>query len=102
MGSVSMLVLPARLGHSGDVPLVCGLAQADPAEAELAVVSARAPAAPTTVVGAGLELGFAALTDLLGSLSHLNSPDRPMPRPRRLRPRRPPRSPRRPRAWRRP
>src|SRR6476469_7760471 len=103
MGSVCM-VLPARLGHSGDVPLVRRLAQADPAEAELAVVGARAPAAATAVVAAGLELRFAALADLLGSLSHsLSSPRRPIRRPRLFRPRRPPRPrPLPARAWRRP
>src|SRR5215208_5836996 len=102
MGSVCM-VLPARLGHTGDVPLVRGLAQADPAEAELPIVGARAPAATTAVVAAGLELCFAALSDLLGSLSHpLKSPRRPRSgRPRRFRPRRRPR-PRRSPAWRRP
>src|SRR5882724_2029961 len=98
------MVLPARLGHSGDVPLVRGLAQADPAEAELAVVGARASTAATTVVAAGFELWFAALSDLLRSLSHpLNSsPRRPHSgRPDRQNPRNRPRPPRL-RAWRRP
>src|SRR6201999_2365219 len=70
MGSVC-IALPARLGHAGDVTLVGGLAQADPAEAELAVVSARATATTATVVFPALILGFTALTDLLGSLGHL-------------------------------
>src|SRR5689334_15191140 len=47
-----------------------GLAQADPAEAELAVVGARATAATAAVVRPALVLGFAALADLLGSLGH--------------------------------
>src|SRR5919106_3639003 len=44
----SCLRSPARLGHAGDVPLVGRLAQADPAEAELTEVAARAPTAPAT------------------------------------------------------
>src|SRR5215207_743951 len=64
------LVLPARLGHAGDIPLVGSLAQADPAEAELAVVRPWAPTAATAVVVTRFVLGFAALTDLLRSLSH--------------------------------
>src|SRR4029077_3672236 len=59
------LVLPARLGHAGDVPLVCGLAQADPAKPELPVIGARTPATAAAVVAARLELSCAALTDLL-------------------------------------
>src|SRR5664279_3720325 len=98
------MFLPARLGHAGDVPLVRGLAQADPAEAELAVVGTRAPTTTAAVVAARFELWFAALSDLLRSLSHpLNSsPRRPNRRPSHFRPRRRPR-PRhpRPRAWRR-
>src|SRR5919109_418558 len=48
IGSVSIGASPAGLGHAGDLPLVRELAQADPAEAELAVDGARAaaPAAP--------------------------------------------------------
>src|SRR6476469_5768677 len=95
-----LLVLPARLGHSGDVPLVGSLPQTDPAEAEFAVVGTRAPASTATVVATRFELGLAALLHLHRSLSHrLNSP-RPSLRPRRLRPRRHPRP--RLRAWRRP
>src|ERR1044072_821289 len=70
MGSVS-IVSPARLGHAGYVALVGGLAQADPAETELAVDGARPAAAPAAVVAAGLELGFATLLDLHRSLGHL-------------------------------
>src|ERR1700712_753796 len=69
IGSVC-IALPARLRHAGDVALVGGLAQADPAEAELAVVGARATAATAAVVFAALILGFTALADLLGSLGH--------------------------------
>src|SRR6185437_12470453 len=69
MGSVC-IALPAPLGHAGDVALGGRLAQADPAEAELAVVSARATATAATVVFPALILGFTALTDLLGSLGH--------------------------------
>src|ERR1700753_1621907 len=63
--------LPARLGHAGDVALVGSLAQADPAEAEFAVVGARAAAAAATGVRPAFVLVFAALADLLGSLGHL-------------------------------
>src|ERR1700749_55099 len=99
MGSVC-IALPARLGHAGDVTLVGGLAQADPAEAEFAVVRAGAAAATAAVVFAALVLGFAALSGLLGSLGHLTS----SPRRRSRRPRcRHPRCPRRPSpAWRTP
>src|SRR5215203_5041111 len=91
------MVLPARLGHSGDVPLMRGVAQADPAEAEFAVVGTRPATAAAAVVTARLELGLALLLHLHRSLSHcLNSP-RPYRRPR-LRPR--PRC--RLLAWRRP
>src|SRR5689334_16012239 len=106
MGSVSIsrsrLSLPARLGHAGNVPLVRGLPQADPAKAELAVIGARPTAAAAAVVLAGLELGLAALLHLQRSLSH--SPDSPPQRPaRRPRPASPrPRPPRAARAWRRP
>ena len=48
--------LPARLRQAGDVALVGQLAQADPAEAELAEVRARAAAALAAVVVAGLVL----------------------------------------------
>jgi hypothetical protein len=49
---------------------MCGLAQADPAEAELAVVGARAPATTAAVVAPGLVLGLAPLSNFLGSLCH--------------------------------
>src|ERR1700742_1479725 len=69
MGSVC-IALPARLGHAGDVALVGSLAQADPAQAELAVVGARAAATAAEGGFPALILGCAALADLLGSLSH--------------------------------
>src|ERR1700712_1461609 len=89
MGS-ECIALPARLRHAGDVALVGGVAQADPTEAELAVVGTRSPTAPAAVVFATLELCFAALSDLLGSLGHLvsSSPRPGCRRPRCLRPRR--------------
>src|SRR5687768_8841903 len=62
--------LPRRLGHSGHVALVRGVAQADAAKAELAVVGARAPAAPAAVVLARRVLGLAALLDHLRGLRH--------------------------------
>src|SRR6266513_5996634 len=53
MGSVWDMALPARLRQHGDVALVGDLAHADPAEAELAQVCARAaaPLAPVVVAG---------------------------------------------------
>src|SRR6476469_425694 len=98
--------LPAGLGHAGNVALVCRLAQADSAEAELAVVGTRPATAAATVVVTGFELVLADLVHLQRSLSH--SPDsprwphsRPARRPRR-RALRPPRRPPRSRAWRMP
>src|SRR4051812_31306050 len=62
IGSViDMSLLPARLCESGDVALVGHLAQADPAQAELAEVRARAAAPLAAIVVAGLVLGLAAL-----------------------------------------
>src|SRR4051794_33738235 len=69
-GSVIDMALPARLCEPGDVALVRHLAQADPAEAELAEVGARATAALTAVVVAGLVLGLALLAHHLGRLCH--------------------------------
>src|ERR671933_198970 len=60
-GSVIDMRSPARLRHAGDEPLVGELAQADPAEAELAVHGARAPAATTARVPASRELRAALL-----------------------------------------
>src|SRR5918999_4702657 len=71
IGSViDMASLPARLRESGDVALVGHLAQADPAQAELAEVRARAAAAAATVVLACLVLLRPLLPHNLGSLGH--------------------------------
>ena len=48
-----------------------GLAQADPADAELAVVGARPAATTAPVVSACIVLGLALLANPLGSLGHL-------------------------------
>src|SRR5205823_7523824 len=50
---VSLHRSPARFGHAGDDALVGQVPQADPAEAELPVGRARAPAAVAAVVRAG-------------------------------------------------
>src|SRR4051812_4724024 len=50
-GSVIDMASPARLRHAGDVAVVRELAQADPAQAELAVHGARPAAAATARVG---------------------------------------------------
>src|ERR687896_2001746 len=72
IGSViDMVRLPARLGEAGDVALVGHLAQADPAQAELAEVRARPAAAAAPVVFACLVLGRPLLPDHLRSLRHL-------------------------------
>src|SRR3954452_19697233 len=64
-GSVIDMALPARLRHAGDHALVLDLADADPAEAELPQVRARATAPLAAVVVACLVLGPALLADLL-------------------------------------
>src|ERR671929_945862 len=69
-GSVIDMRLPARLRHSGDVAVVRELAQADAAQAELAVDGARAPAATAAGVLAGLVLRGALLAHPLGGLRH--------------------------------
>src|SRR5215208_2862364 len=61
IGSVVDMQLPAGLGEAGDVPLVGHLAQADPAQADLAEVRARATAPLAAIVVAGLVLRGAAL-----------------------------------------
>src|ERR671910_2680255 len=82
MGSVSN-ASPTRLGHPGDVALVGLLAQANPAEAELAVHRTRAAAVAAPVVAPGLVLGRARLAHPLGSLGHqspsLSSPPEAAP-----------------------
>src|ERR1700716_3197712 len=65
MGSVMDIRLPARLRHSGHVAVVGQLAEADPADAELAVARPRAAAATAARVGAGLVLGGAPLAHAL-------------------------------------
>src|SRR5438105_7874229 len=63
-GSVSIArLLPRRLCHAGDHALVCEVAQADPAEAELAEDRARAPAAVAARVAPHLEALRPALLD---------------------------------------
>src|SRR3954468_23101351 len=72
IGSViDMSLLPARLCESGHVALVGHLAQADPAQAELAEVRARAAAPLAAIVVTGLVFGSAALSHHLRGLRHL-------------------------------
>src|SRR5687768_16734917 len=66
----SVMALPAGLRHPRDEPLMGELAQADPAQAELAVDRARPAAAAAARVLAGLVLGAACLADALGGLGH--------------------------------
>src|ERR671926_1171163 len=70
------LLLPAALGHAGDVAVVRELAQADPAQAELAVDGARAAAAAAARVLPGLVLGGACLAHALGELFPLGGEPR--------------------------
>src|SRR4051794_3001241 len=72
IGSVIDMRLPTRLRHAGDHSRVRELAQADPADAELAVHGARAPAAAAAGVRAGLEFGGALLAHPLGGLRHVD------------------------------
>src|SRR3954468_10632855 len=69
-GSVLDMGSPTPLPHAGDVAVVRELAQADPAQAELAVDGARAPATAAPRVFAGLVLGGALLAHPLGGLRH--------------------------------
>src|SRR4051812_4434535 len=71
IGSVIDMRLPARLRQARHVALVGHLPQADPAQAELAEVRARAAAALAAVVVAGLVLGGAPLAHHLRGLRHL-------------------------------
>src|SRR3954471_4657113 len=64
------LDLPARLRDARDEALVRDLAQADPAQAELAVVRTRTTAALAAVVVARRVLRRARLLYTLGSLCH--------------------------------
>src|SRR4051812_31163426 len=70
-GSVIDMRLPAALRHARDVAVMRELAQADPAQAELAEDGTRAAAAAAARVRAGLVLGGARLADALGKLGHL-------------------------------
>src|SRR3954447_3133917 len=65
------LDLPARLLDAGDQTLVSDVAQADAAQAELAVVRTRTTAALAAVVVARRVLARTRLLDTLGSLGHL-------------------------------
>src|SRR3954454_4465362 len=64
--------LPARLGHAGQLAAVGHLAQADPAQAELAVDGLGPPTALATGVAADRELGLAGRLDPEGSLRHFS------------------------------
>src|SRR4051794_35312283 len=70
MGSVIDMALPARLRHARDVAVVGQLAQADPADAELAVDGAGPAALAAPGVLAGLVLAAARLAHALGRLGH--------------------------------
>src|SRR3954471_21200089 len=68
VGSVMLMtggVLPGGLGHPRDVAVVSQLAQADPADTELAIHGPRAAAAAAARVGAALVLGGALLAHAL-------------------------------------
>src|SRR5579883_225575 len=69
IGSVS-IGSPAALGHAGDEALVRQLAQADPAEPELAVDGARTAALLAAGVRAHLEAGRAGLLHHQRRLGH--------------------------------
>src|ERR1700709_2355496 len=63
--------LPGGFRHSRDEAVVCHLAQADPAQAELAIDGAGTAAATTAAVLPGLALRGPSLADPLGRLGHL-------------------------------
>src|SRR4051794_39265704 len=65
-------LLPGGLGHPGDEAVVGQLAQADPAEAELAIHGAGPAAAAAASVLAGLVLGRARLAHPLRGLGHVS------------------------------
>src|SRR3712207_5740245 len=71
IGSLTAIGSPAGLGQARDVALVRLLAQADAAQAELAEVRARPPAAAAAVVLACLELLRALGAHHLRRLRHL-------------------------------
>src|SRR3954471_14553113 len=85
MGSVIDMRSPARLRHAGDEALVGQLAQADPAQAELAVHGARAAAAPAARVRPRRVLRRAGLTDDLALLCHVSLSLSPLRRDRLVR-----------------
>src|SRR3954463_6598868 len=70
MGSVMLMRSPARLRHAGDEALMGELAQADPADAELAIHGARPAAAAAARMGPRPVLRRAAHTDDLGLFCH--------------------------------
>src|ERR1019366_7584007 len=65
------LRLPRGLRHAGNLPLVRHLAQADPAQAELAIDRARPATTVATAVRAGLEFCRSRLADALCGLRHV-------------------------------
>src|SRR3954447_16842620 len=74
MGSVMDMRLPAALRHARDEAVVGQRAQADPADAELAVDGAGPAAAAAPGVLTGLELRGARLAHALGRLGHVRPP----------------------------
>src|SRR4051812_38247109 len=70
IGSVIDMRSPARLRHAGDEAVVRQLAQADPAQPELAVDGAWAPAATAARVGPRGVLRRAVRTGDLALLGH--------------------------------
>src|SRR4028118_2177011 len=66
--------LPGALRHARDVAVVGHVAQADPADAELAVHGTRPAAAAAPGVLAGLVLGAACLAHALGRLGRVLRP----------------------------
>src|SRR3954454_14654331 len=80
IGSVIDMRSPTRLRHAGYHAVVRQLAQAQGADAALAVHGARATAAPTTRVSARRILRRPVRRDDLGCLSHSRSSLLSMPR----------------------
>src|SRR5215208_1189047 len=70
IGSVIDMRSPARLRHAGDVAVVGHLAQADPAQAELAVDGAGPATTAAARVGPRLVLRRAVHARDLGGLGH--------------------------------
>src|ERR1700722_11148245 len=65
--------LPRRLRHSRDLTVVRQLAQADAADAELAIDRARTPAAVAPSIGLCFVFRWARLLDALRCLGHQSS-----------------------------